>query len=126
MFYDVIYPSVERQWPSPSSPEQLFNRNFISLESDSISRTIVADRIFGGWQGTGLGNEFPAFLKLGCRSMSVGDVIHFENSNQWHICDSCGWLTVSLNEVRSWLIFPRKYGCYMIELNDWKATLAKA
>ena len=39
------------------------------------------------------------------RSMSVGDIVYFPNSNErsWYFCDGCGWKTISNGFVIKYL-----------------------
>ena len=111
----------------------------IHLNSDSIPREEVCDILFAGF-GNHPGNEqdlgFPGYqFTTGnetidsahrrwaiakTRSMSVGDMVNFENSDVYYICDSCGWLPVRKELADKWLAFPREYGCCSFELRKFK------
>lgn len=134
--YSVTYPEVKRL-EHPENEREI--RGSVRLESDSIPREQVCDMLFAGF-GNHPGNDYERqgtdipwtagnwsidlvhyrWQKAQVRSMSVGDVIHFENSKVYYICDSCGWLPVSFDLAQSWLKFPRQYGCCSFELKQWK------
>jgi hypothetical protein len=118
--YSVIYPKVA----NPSYPET--EREYcgsINLDNDSIPREEVCEKLFAGF-----GNHpdpevtMIRWTMARTRSMSVGDVIHFENSNLYYICDTSGWFAVNKEYADSWLNHPRQYGCDMFELREWKKT----
>lgn len=134
----MIYPAVNRQAPNPSDPERGFY-GALSLPNDVTPREEVCDILFAGF-GNHPGNEMDmgrpgyrfttgnpsidsAHLRwqmARARSMSVGDVVNFENSNLYYICDSSGWYIVNKELATSWLKFPRQYGCCSFELRQWK------
>ncbi len=134
--YSVTYPKVARA--SYPEPEREY-RGSVPLSNDSVPREKVCDVLFAGF-GNHPGNEqdlgFPGYVFTTgngsidfvhqrwviarTRSMSVGDVVNFENSDIYYICDSCGWFSVFKDQARRWLDFPRQYGCCSFELKQWK------
>jgi hypothetical protein len=132
--YSVTYPKVGRL----EHPEREL-RGLITVKDDVTSREDVCSILFAGF-GNHTGNErdwdFPGFVfttgddstdmahrrweVAGVRSMSVGDVVTFENSETSYICDCCGWMAVPKVQARRRLDFPRQYGCCSFELRQWK------
>jgi hypothetical protein len=123
--YTVIYPEVTRKWPDPSDPRREFRDylEVVPLERGGtpVSEETLCDVIFAGMNG-GSCQDFPWWEEAHVRSMSVGDVICFDNSDRFYICDSVGWLPVDKSQLDSWLSFPREYGCCSFELSKWKKT----
>lgn len=122
--YTVVYPQVNYSNPGNdpviarwSASKEL--RGSIYLENDSLPREEACDMLFAGF-GNHPEVSLPRWKMAQVRSMSIGDVVNFENSDVYYICDSCGWLTVTKDQADSWLAFPRKYGCDMFELKAWK------
>lgn len=115
MIFTVTYPSVNRAMYSETQRDFTQRMDF---PADATPKE-RCDIIFAG-----MGNHphmtFPWHRSNRVRSMSVGDVIRFGTSPTCFICDSCGWLEVSLAMANNWLAFNRKYGCDMFELNRWK------
>lgn len=120
MNFTVTYPKVDRNWPYAEAQRD-YNMSLTFNAPGGCTMMAVCDMIFSG-----MGNYpstqcwLPEFFSLRTRSMSVGDVIRFENEPTAWICDSCGWLQVSLAMANSWLAFNRKHGCDMFELSQWK------
>jgi hypothetical protein len=123
--YTVIYPKVDCENPGNDpyianyGKEKSFNHCVFGVR-DGANHTEVLERIFAGMNG-GSGQEFAWFQGAGARSLSVGDVVILPHCGHF-IVDGCGWMDVSLDEVKSWLAFPRKHGCCSHELHDWAKT----
>ncbi len=134
--YNVTYPKVDRlEYPEG---ERTF-RGSIHLDNDPIVRDSICDLLFAGF-GNHPGNEqdmgfsdykfttgnpvidriHQHWAIVHARSMSVGDVVHFDDSDTYYICDSSGWLPVNEVTAKSWLNFPREYGCCSFELKKFK------
>jgi len=140
--YTVIYPQVNYSNPGNDPEITRYGRGhclvgMITLNSDSIPREEVCDILFAGF-GNHPGNEQAGYrfttgnrfmdtahlrwATAKVRSMSIGDVVHFENSNLYYICDSCGWMVVNKEHADSWLAFERKHGCDSFDLKQWKKS----
>ena len=66
---------------------------------DCYSDAEILDFVWESWNA-GSGNESKQFLKLGVRSMMVGDYVHISGSG-WHECLQIGWrINVPWEEVR--------------------------
>jgi hypothetical protein len=115
--FTVIYPKVDRtSYPEPQ-------REFTGLMDFPTTATDKerCDILFAGF-----GNHpipFRWFLTQRARSMSVGDVVRFGNDATAYVCDTSGWLHVSIAMAQSWLNFKRQYGCDMFELKQWKRAV---
>lgn len=119
--FTVTYPKVDRQqWPDPQ-------REFGGVMDFPPTATPEerCDILFAG-----MGNHpyvtFPWHRAARARSMSVGDVVRFGTAPTCFICDTCGWLEVSLAMANSWLAYRRQYGCDMFELSQWKKAAGLA
>ena len=142
--FDLIYPSVNRQFPQPSDSEKhipiVLNMGCELWKTNTAMRQGFCNLIFAG-AGNHPGNdydrqfgaEFDAgdpginnvhrqWAKAGrMRSMSVGDIVRIDpdNFNEYWVCDSLGWTLLSETEATDWLNFPRNYGCCGFELTEW-------
>jgi len=123
--FRVFYPKVDRTFPAPSDDQKEF-ASFLTFAGKRVETTEADRQGFCDWIFAGMGNSphtedaFSWFRND--RSMSVGDVVFLPESNEWFICDNCGWLVVTEREATLWLNHPRKYGCCMFELSEWKRT----
>jgi len=119
--FTVTYPKVDRAYPYAETQRDYYRPTWFDSKLD---RKDILDLIFakmGNVPSSGM--WFPWFRSLQTRSMSVGDVVRFANEPTAYICDTCGWLHVSIAMAQSWLNFKRQYGCDMFELKQWKKAV---
>jgi len=148
---EVLYPAVNRAWPNPSDAERRFSVVLDVGCSDWKTNTAMrhgfCELLFAGCGNhPGLNdmvhyeshdpNFRPAFMSgdkgidnvhnqwapVKTRSMSVGDVVLIKELNEAWVCDNCGWVLLTPEQVQSWLNYPRQYGCSSFELSDWMKT----
>lgn len=141
--YTVVYPKVERKFPDPSDPERQFsgeaNIGCDTWKSSAAMRHGFCEMIFAGAGNhpgihdgeigmpfdsgdPGVNRVHGYWASARVRSMSIGDLINIDPKglNEWWLCDSCGFVILSEDEVVSWLDFPREYGCCGFEVRKWK------
>lgn len=141
----VVYPEVKRQPPNPSEDEQHYSYDMNTgckvWREQSDLRERLCDFLFAGCgKFPGLfdgleGQPFDAgdpvideihnqWAQFKTRSMSVGDLICIDPTglNEWWMCANVGWSKLTGEQVRSWLDYPRQYGCCSFEINEWLKT----
>jgi hypothetical protein len=140
--YRLIYPRVDRV-PSVHSEKQRvidghLNIGCSSWKTNTAMRKGFCDLLFAGcgnhpglWDGVeghpfdsgdqGINNVHRQWAVARTRSMSVGDVVCIDPAGlcEFWLCDSVGWVLLNSEQVKSWLQFPRKYGCCSFELSQW-------
>jgi hypothetical protein len=141
--YSVTYPKVNYSNPGNDPTITRYGqekemRGMLALPNDSLPREDVCDILFAGF-GNHPGNE-QDYGSLGyrfttgdkaidmahlrwamaqVRSMSVGDIVNFENSNLYYICGPVGWIVVDKVNTDSWRNWPREHGCDLFEVRQW-------
>lgn len=68
------------------------------------------------------GDEIPTLI--GCRSMSVGDLVNIKDSDgdRWYVCDNIGFTKVSNEFVTKWVLLPfskRSFGIKWAKEKGW-------
>jgi len=139
----LTYPKVTRHFPGLSDPQRCIpielNIMCDAWKQNTAMRQGFCELIFAGagnhpglWDGyegypfdsgdAGINNvhrQWAAAPQL--RSMSVGDLINIDppGLDEWWLCDSVGWILLTAEQAKSWLEYPRKYGCDSFELKEW-------
>jgi len=147
--FEVIYPGVKRSFPNPSATWHLEKRFSVVLnigcsgwKTNTAIRQGFCELLFNGfgnhpglsdsvgydpqgWQppfdsgDPGINNVHSQWAPLKTRSMSVGDLVVIKEINETWLCDNCGWVLLTPEQVKSWLEYPRQYGCCSFEVSDW-------
>jgi hypothetical protein len=138
--FEVIYPGVERSFPNPSALEKRFpvvlNIGCSGWKTNTTIRQGFCELLFNGFGNhpgnfdgipgqpfdsgdPGINNVHSQWAPLKTRSMSVGDLVVIKEINETWLCDNCGWVLLTPEQVKSWLEYPRQYGCCSFEVSDW-------
>jgi hypothetical protein len=139
----VVYPKVDRNFPDPSAAEQRFpielNVGCDNWQNSAAIRNSFCELLFAGAGNapslyeaqspftpfdsgdSGINNVHRQWATQHTRSMSVGDLIVIDPNglNEWWLCDVVGFTLLTAEQVKSWLDYPRKYGCCSFELKKW-------
>lgn len=142
----VILPGLDRadvpaQYRSQRNIPVELNVGCEYWQSEASFREGLCDLLFAGfgnhpglWDGfeehrfdsgdEGINNVHRQWELAKTRSMSVGDVVVIDPDglNEHWICEGCGWNRLTPEQAKSWLDYPRQYGCCGFEISAWRKS----